>query len=295
MTSDHRPLPDAALGRRIGALADTPEQALVALRDAGCTGATPAARLRAIGRGIAGALADGSPATALWLALRFAAEPDRDARVCAIAALGRSLATDPERSWQLLRRLGRTADDPVVADALALPMARGVLAERFRRAELEQLAFSDRACERALIGRTVARMPGALPRAARGHWDVRPALDLMGPVVGDADADVAATIARAWRALARVDAAAVAARLAAEAETAARTADGARATTIRAALPALPAAEAAAIRTRLGGLRRLPGAPGTSSAAAIARQFGFAHLADGAVSRQGERYDGGRR
>lgn len=295
MTSDPRPLPETLLGRRVGMLADTPEQALAALRAAGCTGATPAPRLRAIGRSLAAALAGGSPASALWLALRFAAEPDRDARVCAIHALGRSLATDPERSWQLLRRLGRTADDPVVADALAVPMARGVLAERFRSAELEQVAFSDRACERALIGRTVARMPGVLPPDARARWDVRPALDLLAPIVGDADAAVADAIARAWRALARTDAQSVATRLAAEAETAARTADGARAATIRAALPALPAAEAAAIRTRLGGLRRLPGAPGTSSAAAIARQFGFAHLADGAVSRQGERYDGGRR
>lgn len=295
MTSDPRPRPDAQLGRRIGALADTPDQALAALRAAGCTGTTSAPRLRTIGRALAGSLAGGSPARALWLAMRFAGEPDRDARVCAIAALGRSLATDPERTWQLLRRLGRSADDPVVADALAVPMARGVLAERFRSAELEQLAFSDHAGERALIGRTVARMPGVLPADARATWDVRPALDLLAPLVGDADPNVAATIARAWRALARVDAPAVAARLAAEAATAAQTADGARASTVRAALPALPAAEAAAIRTRIGGLRRLPSATGTSSAAAIARQFGFAHLADGAVARQGERYDGGRR
>ncbi len=58
-----------------------------------------------------------------------------------------------------------------------------------------------------------------------------------------------------------------------EAETARATADGHRAWVVRDTLQKLPAATAADLRARLDGIRRRPGAPSTSRAAATAAQF----------------------
>ena len=58
-----------------------------------------------------------------------------------------------------------------------------------------------------------------------------------------------------------------------EAETAQATADGHRAWVVRDTLHKLPAASAADLRARLDGIRRRPGAPSTSRAAATAAQF----------------------
>ena len=71
-----------------------------------------------------------------------------------------------------------------------------------------------------------------------------------------------------------VDAAAVTAFCEAETDRAAATQDGHRAWVIRDALPKLDPARAAAIRERLDGIRRRPGAPATSEAAAAAARFG---------------------
>ena len=129
--------------------------------------------------GLVAGLRGGSSAIDLSLAQRLAADPGDDARLIAIAVLDAPLARDPERTWQLLRRIGRTSPARHIGDALARLMARGVLAERFRWAELEQLVYSDRAHERRLVGATVARIPATLPAAIRPTLDVAPALALL--------------------------------------------------------------------------------------------------------------------
>lgn len=284
-----------ALGRGLADLADTPDALLASLRAAGGDPTISAASFRAIAAGLRAELETGSSATALSLAQRLAAEPALDARLLAVAALHATIAPDPERTWQVVRRLGRGATEPVLGDALAVLMARGVLAEGFRWAELEQLVYSDRAHERRLVGAAVAAIPGLLPASIRPTLRVAPALGLLADLMGDADSAVRAALARAIRALARVDAPATAAWCAAQADAAAAALDGNRAAVLREALPALPAAHAAAIHDRLAGIRRRPGAPSTSHATEIARRFGLAALADLAVGTQGDRYLGSSR
>jgi len=81
-------------------------------------------------------------------------------------------------------------------------------------------------------------------------------------------------LAWALRSLVLIDPEAVAAFCATEAERAAANDDGHRAWVIRDALQKLDAGEAAAIRTRLEGIRRRAGAPSTSRAAEAADRFG---------------------
>ena len=81
-------------------------------------------------------------------------------------------------------------------------------------------------------------------------------------------------LAWALRSLVMVDMVAVTAFCEREATTAAATNDGHRAWVIRDALSKLDAAPAAAIRERLDGIRRRPGARATSTAAAAAERFG---------------------
>jgi len=280
------------LGRTLADLAETPDELLAALRAAGTSESSTAAALRPVAETLARALDEGSPTLALSLAQRLAVEPARDARLIALRVLRRPLAADPERAWQLLRRIGREADDPALQPALADLLARGVLAERFRWAELEQLVYSDRAHERALVGAAIARIPAVLPRAARASWDPAPALALIGELIGDADPLVRRSLARALRVAARQDPGVAGAWLAAEAELAAEGPDANRAVVVRQALTALPDRPAAAIRVRIAGVRRRPGPPSTSRAAAIANRFGLAAHADRAISQQGERFLG---
>ncbi|HEX4897764.1 MAG TPA: hypothetical protein VFV53_05330, partial [Candidatus Limnocylindrales bacterium] len=75
------------------------------------------------------------------------------------------------------------------------------------------------------------------------------------------------------RSMALVDLAATTAALDAEAELAAETADGHRAWVVRDVLEKLDPADATRIRSRLEGIRRRPGAPSTSGAAATAARF----------------------
>jgi hypothetical protein len=78
--------------------------------------------------------------------------------------------------------------------------------------------------------------------------------------------------------MAGVDLAATTEFLRDEAETAAATDDGHRAWVIRDALVKLDPADADAIRSRLEGIRRRAGAPGTSRAAEAAARFGSGYL-----------------
>src|SRR3972149_5341644 len=69
-------------------------------------------------------------------------EPEPEARWFAFGIPRRTLPRDPERTWQLLRRAGRDADDWITVDTLAGAVGKGILAEPYRWAELEQLGFS---------------------------------------------------------------------------------------------------------------------------------------------------------
>ena len=72
--------------------------------------------------------------------------------------LARALPDDPERTWQIMRRLARAANNWIAVDELAEIYAKGVLLEQFRWAELEQLVYSNNKWERRLVGSTVARL-----------------------------------------------------------------------------------------------------------------------------------------
>ena len=69
----------------------------------------------------------------------------------------RALPDEPERTWQLMRRLGARAGDWIEVDALAQAWAVGVLAEPFRWAELEQLVYSVSVMERGSSARRSRR------------------------------------------------------------------------------------------------------------------------------------------
>lgn len=236
--------------------------------------------------------AESSSAWILSLAQRLATEPEREVRLFALPCLRRTLPDDPERSWQLLRRLARDAGDWISVDSLADVYAQGVLAERFRWAELEQLVYSDRRMERRLVGSTLATIPHRVPRSRRHHLSAAPALELVGQLVGDADDQVQKALAWALREWARVDRDAVGEWLEAQSVLAAATDDGHRAWVIKDALAPQPPAVAGPIRARLAGIRRRTGAPSTSRASGIAAEFGLAAMADRAVAQQGERFTG---
>lgn len=230
----------------------------------------------------------------LLLAQRLAAEPEREIRLFALPCLARTMAVDPERSWQLLRRLAHGAGDWISVDAIADIYAQGVLRERFRWSELEQLVYSDRRMERRLVGSTLARIPHQVHRAQRTRLDVHATLELIGQLMGDADDQVQKALSWALREWARVDRTAVGTWLTDQSMLAAATGDGHRAWVIRDALASQPATVADQIRARLAGIRRRADAPSTSRASTIAQQFGLAAMADAAIAQQGDRFSGRR-
>ncbi|MGH8977971.1 MAG: DNA alkylation repair protein, partial [Acidimicrobiia bacterium] len=179
----------------------------------------------------------------------------------------------PERTWQLLRRAAREAADWITVDTLAHPYGKGILLEQYRWAELEQLVFSPNRWERRLVGSTVATVPFIDRRLGRQPEVATHGLELVGQLIGDDQPDVQKALSWALRSLVVIDPDAVAAFATDEAKTARTTADGHRAWVVRDALPKLPAATAADLRARLDGVRRRPGAPSTSRAAATAAQF----------------------
>ena len=66
-----------------------------------------------------------------------------------------------------MRRLGRATADWISVDSLAHLYAQGILLERVRWAEIEQLVFSTNEWERRLVGSTIATIPFELPRQRR--------------------------------------------------------------------------------------------------------------------------------
>jgi hypothetical protein len=146
--------------------------------------------------------------------------------------------------------------------------------------------------ERRLVGSTLATIPHVVPRTQLRTLDVRRTLALIDELIGDADEMVQKALAWALRGWARVDREAVGAWLDARSRLAATDGDGHSAWVIRDALAPQPAPLADAIRARLAGTRRRPGAPSTSRASVAARRFGLEALVGGAVAQQGERYAG---
>jgi 3-methyladenine DNA glycosylase AlkD len=227
----------------------------------------------ALRRALAKATRSDSPTVLLLLADRLLGEPELEPRWLAMAILERTVLTDPERSWQLLRRAAGEAADWITVDTLAHPVGKGILNQPHRWEELEPLTISPSRWERRLVGSTIATIPfvdrtgGRAPDVA-GH-----ALPLLSLLMGDREPDVQKALAWAYRSMTLVDLATTTTALAAEAEMAAATADGHRAWVVRDALAKLEPAEADRIRAVVEGIRRRPGAPSTSPASALASRF----------------------
>src|SRR4029450_3222284 len=75
--------------------------------------------IRTVERPIAGALREASPAVSIYLADACSRHDAFEVRLFALVPLRRSLREDPERTWQLVRRLARRATDWVSVDSLA--------------------------------------------------------------------------------------------------------------------------------------------------------------------------------
>jgi 3-methyladenine DNA glycosylase AlkD len=205
---------------------------------------------------------------------RLLHEPEREPRWFAITTLQRTLGAEPERTWQLLRRAAAESDDWITVDTLAHPYGKGILAEPYRWAELEQLTVSPSRWERRLVGSTIATMPYVNRRAGRTEDVARRSLALLASLIGDAEPDVQKALAWAYRSMAIVDRDATTAALEHEAGIAKERDDGHRAWVVRDSLQKLEPASAGRIRERLAGIRRRAGAPSTSAAAELTRRFG---------------------
>jgi 3-methyladenine DNA glycosylase AlkD len=227
----------------------------------------------AVARGFRGATKGQSPTTLLYLADRLFRSEPLEVRWFAFGILERLVPDEPERTWQLLRRAAREAADWITVDTLAHPYGRGILLEPYRWAELEQLVFSPNRWERRLVGSTVATIPFIDRTRGRQPEVATHGLELVGQLIGDDEPDVQKALSWALRSLIVIDPAAVAAFARDETETARASGDGHRAWVIRDTLPKLDAGIAADLRERLDGIRRRPGAPSTSRAAATAAQF----------------------
>ena len=198
--------------------------------------------------------------------------------------LERLLATDPERTWQLMRRAAAKAGEWISVDTLAHPYATGILLEPHRWSELQLLVHAPSRWERRLVGSTLATMPHV---KHAGHGDKEVAtrgLELIAVLIGDSEPDVQKALSWALRSLAPVDSGAVVAFVEREAATARATDDGHRAWVLRDSLTKLPAESQKTLRAILEGIRRRPGAPSTSLAAASAAEFNSADAAQRPVN-----------
>jgi len=277
--ADHLGDPDAfaaALRRGLEGLAD-PEYAEGMRYIAPGIGTVHGVRrplLAAVARGFRVETRRDPPTRLLFIADRLFHEPHLEARWFAFGLLERTLAADPERTWQLLRRGAREAGDWATIDDLAHPYGIGIAAEPYRWAELEQLVYSPSRWERRLIGSTIATMTHGNRRTGRGPELVPTALGLLEQLMGDAEPDVQKALAWAYRSLAQRDPAATTVALRGQTDLAVEQADGHRAWVIRDSLSKLAPADADDLRARLAGIRKRAGAPSTSRAATTAAGFG---------------------
>ena len=214
----------------------------------------------------------------LQVADRLLRGPEREARWFAISTLQRTLPNEPERTWQLLRRAAAEADDWITVDNLAHPFGKGILAESYRWAELEQLTVSPSRWERRLVGSTIATMPFVNRNAGREPEVATKSLAILATLIGDAEPDVQKALSWAYRSMTVVDLPATTAALEREAKLAAETDDGHRAWVVRDSASKLAPADAARLKELLAGVRRRAGAPATSTAAELAERFAGMHL-----------------
>jgi 3-methyladenine DNA glycosylase AlkD len=308
-------LPGArGLGAALAQLIDDPEQFVVVARQGLAALADDAYRaevarvapgpvptfgvraplLAALERQLRVPLADSSPASALWLAQRLTEEDEREFTLLGQRALARTLPDDPERSWQLIRRLARAASDWIAVDSLAELVARGILFEPYRWAEVEQLIYSDDPWERRLVASTIATLPHLLPRHRRQQLagDATPTLMLIESMIGDDDPSVQKALSWALRSWHGVEAQRVEEFISREAARAAASHDGFRAWVLRDALtaPAMPALLVSAVRRQLIGVRRGTDRQPSSRARQIAQDFAAVEdLADRAIAEKGQR------
>jgi 3-methyladenine DNA glycosylase AlkD len=290
--ADHRA--DAlALGRRAGDLANDPP-ALVAELRAGlerladpeylagqrrvAPGIGPLLGVRqplltAVAAGLRATTRRDPPTTLLAIADRLLREDLAELHWLAYPLLERAIARDPEQAWQLVRAEARRAREWITVDSLAHVAGRGILAEPYRWAELEQLVYSPWPWERRLAGSTIATLPFVDRTEGRTPEVARRGLGIVGDLIGDAHPDVQKALSWALRSLTLADAPATIAFMRAEAAYAARTADGHRAWVVRDALEKLPPSTADELRATVAGVRKRPGAPSTSRAAETAAAF----------------------
>ncbi len=272
-----------ALRRGLAALAD-PEYLAGQQRIAPGIGTVHGVRwplLAAVARTFKGATRHDPATPLLFVADRLFREEELEAHWFAFGLLERTLATETERTWQLLRRAAREAGDWITVDSLAHPYGTGIGAEPYRWAELEQLVYSPSRWERRLVGSTIATMSHAGRRRSRDPEIAPRALSLLGQLIGDAEPDVQKSLSWAYRSLTAIDMPATVAALQAETERAAATNDGYRAWVIRDTLAKLDPTTADHLRHRLAGLRKHAGAASTSEASQAALRFGT--IADPAV------------
>lgn len=230
--------------------------------------------LAAVQRGFRIATRGDRPTPLLFIADRLFREGELEARWFAFGLLERTIVSETERTWQLLRRAAREAGDWITVDSLAHPYGKGIAAEPYRWAELEQLIYSPSRWERRLIGSTIATLTHVDRRRGRDPDVAVHALPILAGLMGDAEPDVQKALSWAYRSLTVVDPVATEAALRAETERAAGTGDGHRAWVIRDTLAKLDPATADEIRARLGGIRKHAGAPATSAASTTAARFG---------------------
>jgi 3-methyladenine DNA glycosylase AlkD len=229
--------------------------------------------LHAVTGGLRAATRRDRPASVLDVAGHLVREPMLELHWIAYGLLERTIVDEPERTWQLVRAEGRSAGNWICVDTLAHVAARGILAEPYRWAELEQLVYSPSRWERRLAGSTIATIPHTDRTAGRTPEVVHRGLAIVGDLAGDAEPDVQKALSWALRNLAAVDLPATAAFLRTEARTARDTGDGYRAWVIRDTCDKLPASLASELRDALAGIRRRPGAPSTSRASEQAASF----------------------
>jgi len=203
-------------------------------------------------------LREASPAVAIYLADRLSRAEPQEVRLFAHVPLERSLPDDPERTWQLMRRLGRRAEDWISVDSLAHLVAQGILREPYRWSELEQLVYSPRRMERRLVGSTIATLPFEVRRGERqARLAASPALELVASLIGDDEPDVRKSLAWALRSWREVDPEGTATLLREEAARAVADDDGNRAWVVRDALTGARADPTLAgeLRPRLAAVR----------------------------------------
>jgi hypothetical protein len=200
----------AALTRGLAGLAD-PEYLAGQRRIAPGIGAIHGVRwplLAAVQRGFRNATRGDRPTPLLFIADRLFREQELETRWFAFGLLERTLAVETERTWQLLRRAARESGDWITVDSLAHPYGRGIAAEPYRWAELEQLVYSPSRWERRLVGSTIATMSHLDRRRDRDPGVAVHGLPLLAQLMGDAEPDVQKALSWAYRSLHAVDAAA---------------------------------------------------------------------------------------